>query len=59
VTTNITLNFLSRPQPGDILGTVQLMKIGRRQVTADMAMRSSDGTLVAHAIATYARPTKS
>lgn len=59
VTTNITLNFVSRPQPGDVLGDVRLIKVGRRQIVADMSMRSLDGTLVAHAIATYSRSTGS
>jgi uncharacterized protein (TIGR00369 family) len=57
VTTNITLNFIKRPQPGDILGDIRLIKTGRRLIVIDIAMWTSDRTsLVAHAIATYARP---
>lgn len=55
VTTNITLNFLSRPLPGDIVGQARLIKVGRRQIVTDMGMHTTDGSLVAHAIATYAR----
>lgn len=59
VTTNITLNFLARPEAGDLVGDVALMKVGRRQIVADMNMRTITGLLVAHAIATYARPPRS
>jgi uncharacterized protein (TIGR00369 family) len=59
VTTNMTMNFMSRPEPGDILGEMALLKVGKRQIVADAHLRSASGMLVAHAIATYARPQRS
>ncbi len=57
VTTNITLNFIKRPQPGDILGDIRMIKTGRRLIVVEIEMWTSDRmSLVAHAIATYARP---
>jgi uncharacterized protein (TIGR00369 family) len=57
VTTSITLNFIRRPQPGDILGDIRLVKVGKRLIVIDIQMWTADrAALVAHAIATYARP---
>jgi uncharacterized protein (TIGR00369 family) len=57
VTTNITLNFIKRPQPGDILADIRLIKTGKRLIVIDISMFTDDrAALVAHAIATYARP---
>ncbi|MBV1692953.1 MAG: PaaI family thioesterase [Hyphomicrobiales bacterium] len=57
VTTNITLNFMRRPEPGDILATVRLIKSGKRLIVAEIVMRSEGhGEIVTHAIATYAMP---
>ncbi len=57
VTTNMTLNFINRPQPFDVIGDIRLVKLGRRLIVAEVEMRS-DGRedLVAHATATYVRP---
>jgi len=57
VTTNMTMNFLSRPAPGDLIAQVKLLKIGRRLAVAEVALHVSDAPdLVAHATATYALP---
>lgn len=57
VTTNITLNFIRRPQPGDLLGRIKLIKTGRRLIVAEVEITSAgDETLVAHVVATYAMP---
>jgi uncharacterized protein (TIGR00369 family) len=57
VTTSITMNFLSRPQPGALVAHVKLLKVGRRLAVAEVAIRI-DGMadIVAHATATYALP---
>jgi uncharacterized protein (TIGR00369 family) len=57
VTTNMTLNFIRRPQPGDLLGEVKLIKTGKRLIVSEVLIRSAaSGDLVAHVVATYARP---
>ncbi len=71
VTTSITINFLRRPSPGDLIAEVRLIKLGRRLVVGEIALypepppESSEpppGTsqpppeMVAHATATYSIP---
>lgn len=57
VTTNLTINFLRKPPPGDLVCTARLMKLGRSLAVVDcsIAPRGSDD-LVAHAVATYSIP---
>ena len=57
VTTNMTINFLTRPQPGDMLAKARLIKLGRRLAVAEVEIYS-DGKpeMVAHATSTYALP---
>jgi uncharacterized protein (TIGR00369 family) len=58
VTTSMTMNFLRRPAPGDIIARVRVLKFGRRLVVAEVNMTSGeDPAIVAHATATYAVPT--
>ena len=57
VTTNFNLNFMRRPQPGDLLGEIRLIKSGKRLIVAEVEITSDiDGALVAHAVATYIMP---
>lgn len=57
VTTNITLNFMRRPKPGDLLGEITLIKMGKRLIVAEVEILSaSDRSLAAHVVATYAMP---
>jgi uncharacterized protein (TIGR00369 family) len=57
VTTNMTMNFLRRPPPGDIVAQVRLLKFGRRLAVADVTMTSGDAPeIIAHATGTYALP---
>lgn len=57
VTTNINLNFMSRPQPADIIGVIRLIKFGKRLIVAEIELYSEgDDALVAHAVATYIMP---
>lgn len=57
VTTNLNINFLARPSPGDLIAEVQLIKVGKKLVIGEVEMYSKDQpAMVAHAIATYAMP---
>ncbi|MGE0210912.1 MAG: PaaI family thioesterase [Parvibaculaceae bacterium] len=53
VTSNLSISFLRKPGPGDIVCDVELVKHGRTLSVADCRLRSGDGRLVAHAEATY------
>lgn len=57
VTTNMTINFLSRPQPAALLAHIRLLKLGRRLAVAEVLLYC-EGTPdpVAHATSTYAIP---
>jgi uncharacterized protein (TIGR00369 family) len=57
VTTNLTINFLRKPGPRDMLGEARLLKLGKRLAVGEIALFSEDGTgLAAHATATYSIP---
>jgi uncharacterized protein (TIGR00369 family) len=59
VTTNITLNFIRRPQPGDLLAHIKLIKMGKRLIVSEVEiMSAADKQMVAHVVATYAMPSK-
>lgn len=58
VTTNLTINFLRKPQPGcDITAECTLLKLGQRLAVGEVLLRS-DGVdaPVAHATLTYSIP---
>jgi uncharacterized protein (TIGR00369 family) len=57
VTTNLNINFLTKPEARDMLSSVRLIRVGRRLAVGE-AQLYSDGMpdMVAHAIATYALP---
>ncbi|MFW5876176.1 MAG: PaaI family thioesterase [Myxococcota bacterium] len=58
VTTHLSMDFLRRPQPEvDVLGTADLLKLGRRLAVGTVTLRSEgDPAPVAHASVTYALP---
>lgn len=57
VTTNLNINFLAKPAPGDLVADAKLLKLGKRLAVCDVEIRSVTGkTLVAHATATYSIP---
>ena len=59
LTTNFTINFFRRPQPGDIIGDCRILKLGRRLAVVDCSISSAvDQVEVAHAMATYSIPEK-
>ncbi len=57
VTTSMTINFLTRPAPGDLVAWTRLIKLGRRLAVAEIEIYCN-GTpdMVAHATGTYAVP---
>lgn len=57
VTTNLSINFLKKPEPGDLLADCTLLKLGKRLAVGEVAVRAADGgDLVAHCVATYSIP---
>ena len=57
VTANMNINFLSRPEPRDLIAQVRLLKVGRRMAVGEVDLFTDGHTdLVAHATATYSLP---
>ena len=49
VTTNLTINFLEKPAPRDLLAEARLIKLGKRLAVGEVGIRSEgDDDLVAH-----------
>lgn len=57
VTTNLNINFLNKPVPGDIVADGRLLKLGKRLAVGEVTIYSggSDDP-VAHATLTYSLP---
>ncbi|GKX35914.1 MAG: phenylacetic acid degradation protein [Rhizobiaceae bacterium MnEN-MB40S] len=59
VTTNITINFMRKAEPGPIDGVCRILKLGKSLMVFDIDIRNgSDGLTVAHATGTYSIPPK-
>lgn len=57
VTTNLTINFLRKPDPRDMIGEARLLKLGKRLAVGEIALMSEgEDDLAAHAVATYSLP---
>ncbi|MBC6404733.1 MAG: PaaI family thioesterase [Rhodospirillales bacterium] len=57
VTTNFSINFLSKPQAGDLICSCRLLKLGKRLAVAEARVFGSDAAKVySHVTATYAIP---
>jgi uncharacterized protein (TIGR00369 family) len=58
VTSNLNINFLSRPRPVDLYAEARIIKLGRRQAVCEVSLYSQDSEddLVAHVTGTYALP---
>jgi uncharacterized protein (TIGR00369 family) len=57
VTTNLSINFMRKPAPKDLIATATMMKLGKALAVIDVAIRSDDeADLVAHAVVTYSVP---
>ena len=57
VTTNLNINFMRKPEPGDLLGEGRLLKLGKTLAVGDFTIWN-DGQKepVAHATVTYSIP---
>ncbi len=62
VTTNLSINFLRKPLPGDVLAEARMLKLGKRLAVGEVSLYS-DGKInsdpVAHVTATYSIPPQS
>jgi uncharacterized protein (TIGR00369 family) len=59
VTTNVSINFLRKPEPGDLLGRARLMKLGKRLAVGEVGLYSPGAEeMVAHATGTYSIPAR-
>jgi len=59
VTTNLTMNFLSKPGARHLIAEARLLKLGKRLAVGEIGIRSAgEGPLVAHATSTYSIPAK-
>ncbi len=57
VTTNLSVNFLRKPLPGDLIAEARLIKLGKRLAVGDVTIHSdNDDEMVAHATGTYSIP---
>jgi acyl-coenzyme A thioesterase PaaI-like protein len=57
VTTNLTMNFLRRPPPRDLLADVRLLKLGKRLAYGEVTICTEGAAEpVAHATSTYSIP---
>ena len=57
MTTSMTVHFLTRPRPADVLAEGRLLKLGRRLAVGEVVMRSAgDPEPVCHVTGTYAIP---
>src|SRR5271157_211368 len=59
VTTNVSINFLRKPEPRDLVGRAKLMKLGKRLAVGEVALYSpGQDEMVAHATGTYSIPAR-
>jgi uncharacterized protein (TIGR00369 family) len=57
VTTNLSINFLRKPAPGDLIADCKLLKLGKRLAVGEVTVRAGDDEApVAHCVATYSIP---
>jgi uncharacterized protein (TIGR00369 family) len=57
VTTSLTINFLRKPAPGDLIAECTLIKLGKRLAVGEVGLReAAEEELVAHCVATYSIP---
>jgi uncharacterized protein (TIGR00369 family) len=57
VTTQFSINFLRKPEPGDLVAECKILKLGKRLAVGEVTLRPAQGgNLVAHCVATYSIP---
>jgi uncharacterized protein (TIGR00369 family) len=60
VTTNVSINFLRKPAPADLIGEAKLIKLGKPLAVGEAALYSDrDNDMVAHATGSYSLPARS
>ena len=59
VTTTATINFLRKPEQGDLIGEARILKLGKRLVVVEIGIRQDGAAdLVAHTTMTYSIPNR-
>lgn len=57
VTTNLSINFLRRPPPGEVVARARILKLGRRLAVGEVHLHAGEADdLVAHVTSTYSIP---
>lgn len=57
VTTNLSINFLRKPKPADLVAEARLLKLGKALLVADVFIHSDgEDEPCAHAVVTYSIP---
>lgn len=57
VTTNLSINFLRKPKPADLIAEARTLKQGKALFVADVTIRSAEESEpCAHAVVTYSIP---
>ena len=59
VTTQLSINFLRKPAPGDLIAEARMLKLGKRLAVGEVSIWSEangPGQAVAHATGTYSIP---
>lgn len=57
VTTNLSINFLRKPEPADLIAEARMLKLGKRLAIGEVSLYSEgDDRIVAHTTATYSIP---
>lgn len=57
VTTNLNINFLRKPAPGDMIAEATILKLGKRLAVGEIGLHAAgEAELAAHATSTYSIP---
>jgi|SRR5579871_1514176 len=57
VTTNLSINFLRKPKPADLLAEARMLKLGKALAVGEVLICSDgENEAVAHAVVTYSIP---
>jgi uncharacterized protein (TIGR00369 family) len=57
VTTNLSINFLRKPESGDLIADCKLLKLGKRLAVGEVTISTMESReLLAHCVATYSIP---
>lgn len=57
VTSNLSINFLRKPRPADMIAEATILKLGKRLAVGEISLRSDgEEELAAHATSTYSIP---